>query len=81
MPSVNETHPCYQVLLDTLIAELTIFCIEFKKELEAYVAESYGKVEKSLYDVYEENSATITEKLEELFAVVDRIGNVSLSIS
>jgi len=28
-----------------------------------------------LYDVYEENSATINEKLEELFAVLDRIGN------
>ena len=44
--------------------------------MDLHVAESYSKVEKSLYDVYEENSATITEKLEELFAVVDRIGNV-----
>lgn len=78
MPSVSAMRPCYQVLLVTLIAELGIFCLtDFKKELEIHVAESYGKVEKSLYDVYEENSATITEKLEELFAIVDRIGNIS----
>ena len=48
---------------------------DFKKELELQSTESYSKVEKALYDVYEENSATITEKLEELFAVLDRIGN------
>ena len=69
-------HPCCQVLFVTLSYLLIIFCKDFKKELEVHVAESYGKVEKSLYDVYEENSATITEKLEELFAVLDRIGNV-----
>jgi len=47
---------------------------DFKKELEAQSADTYNKVEKALYDVYEENSATITEKLEELFATLDRIG-------
>lgn len=52
------------------------FFKDFKKELELQSAESYNKVEKALYDVYEENSATINEKLEELFAVLDRIGNV-----
>ena len=47
---------------------------DFKKELEVQAADTYNKVEKALYNVYEENSSTINEKLEELFATLDRIG-------
>ena len=64
---LNVSQICCKIIISLLE--------EFKKELEVQSAESYGKVEKALYGVYEENSATINEKLEELFAVLDRIGN------
>ena len=74
---MNEIYPSYLVLnVSQICCKIIISLLkEFKKELEVQSAESYGKVEKALYGVYEENSATINEKLEELFAVLDRIGN------
>ena len=79
MLSVNAMRPCYQVLVLLYFKIVIILFQEFKKELEVQSAESYAKVEKALYDVYEVNSATITEKLEELFAVLDRIGIIFIN--
>ncbi|XP_065916502.1 synaptonemal complex central element protein 2-like [Dysidea avara] len=53
---------------------------DFKKELEVQAADTYNKVEKALYNVYEENSSTINEKLEELFATLDRIGKLEVEL-
>lgn len=75
MPSVNETEQFLQVSSNPWNDSIeSASFLDFKKELEAQTADTYNKVEKALYDVYEENSATITEKLEELFATLDRIG-------
>lgn len=72
--SVQFTHVCVFVNL----APLTIFLRleDFKKALEEEINTSCNILEESIVQTYEKHSKTIQDKLQELFAVVERISKL-----
>ena len=49
------------------------FRLEVRKALEEQATNSSNMVEEALVGIYEENSKVIQDKLQEIFAVLDRI--------
>ena len=55
--------------------------LEFKKSLEDQAASAYSTVEQGMVEMYERNSKVVQEKVQELFAILDRIGTVARAMS
>ena len=47
---------------------------EFKKAIDQQCSNAYNSIEMAMYNSYERTQSTMEEKLQELFAVLDRIG-------
>ena len=47
---------------------------EFRKAVDAHMNNSVSVLQQGLMDVYDNSSQTLQEKLQELFATLDRIG-------
>ena len=58
-------------LESTLI--LYLFRVEVRKVLEMQATSTGNMIEETLVGIYEENSKVIQDKLQEIFAVLDRI--------
>lgn len=50
-----------------------VFRVEVRKALEVQATSTANTIEETLVGVYEENSKVIQDKLQEIFAVLDRI--------
>jgi hypothetical protein len=50
-----------------------VFRVEVRKALEVQATSTANMIEETLVGVYEENSKVIQDKLQEIFAVLDRI--------
>ncbi len=50
---------------------------DFKKALEMHCSAAYASTEAAVYNMYEKNQAAIQDRLQELFAVLDRIGKTA----
>lgn len=50
-----------------------IFCLDVRKALEMQATSTVNKIEETLVELYEANSKVIQDKLQEIFAVLDRI--------
>lgn len=50
--------------------------LDFKKALEEQINASCGVLEENIVQTYERHSKTIQDKLQELFAVLERISKI-----
>ena len=50
------------------------YIADFKKELDEQFSAAYTGVEASVFSTYEQVNQSIEDKLQELYAVLDRIG-------
>lgn len=76
---MNKTEFCVQfTLVFVNLAPVTIFlCLEdFKKALEEEINTTCNILEESIVQTYEKHSKTIQDKLQELFAVLERISKL-----
>ncbi|KAJ8040760.1 Synaptonemal complex central element protein 2 [Holothuria leucospilota] len=68
-----------QILIDEVNAKRkrdTSLLDDFKKSLEIQASNAYSMVEQNVFQLYEENGKLLQEKLQELFATLDRIAKL-----
>ncbi|XP_077981921.1 synaptonemal complex central element protein 2-like [Glandiceps talaboti] len=76
-----------QTAAQTLIEDInakrkrdTTLLTDFKKNIEMQVSNSCGVLEQTLYQTYQHNGTVIQEKLQELFAILDRIATLEAEL-
>lgn len=86
MRNVEETQHFLRVHLSTpfqprLSNEHSTPNAEFKKDLDSQCGSAYQAMEGMFYHMYSKSSKNIDNKLQELFATLERIGEVLLMAS
>ncbi|XP_022087220.1 uncharacterized protein LOC110977418 [Acanthaster planci] len=72
-----------QQLIDDINAKRkrdTSLLADFKKAIEVQASNSYDNLEQAMFQMYEGNGKVIQEKLQELFATLDRISKLEMEL-
>ncbi|XP_038056166.1 uncharacterized protein LOC119728159 isoform X1 [Patiria miniata] len=72
-----------QQLIDDINAKRkrdTTLLADFKKAMELQASSSYEGLEQAMFQMYEGNGKAIQEKLQELFATLDRISTLEMEL-
>ncbi|XP_071800233.1 synaptonemal complex central element protein 2-like [Asterias amurensis] len=72
-----------QQLIDDINAKRkrdTTMLADFKKALDLQASNSFASLEQAMYQVYQQNSKGIQDKLQELFSTLDRISKLEMEL-